>query len=197
MSDPTRTYYLENAQEFYDGTVNLDMGYQYKSFLKMIPKGGKILDAGCGSGRDSLYFKKQGYIVVAFDYSEALVKLASDLIGSPVLHLSFNDVDFVEEFDGVWACASLLHVPKSDMNTVIDKLALALKPIGILYASFKYGNNEEMRKDRYFSDYTESEFENLVTNIPSLSIISQWKTVDVRPNRKGDYWLNVLLSKST
>lgn len=195
MSDPTRTYYSENAQEFYDGTVNLDMGYQYKSFLKMIPKGGKILDAGCGSGRDSLYFKKKGYMVVAFDYSEALVKLASDLIGSSVLHMSFNDVAFIEEFDGVWACASLLHVPKNEMEGAIAKLAKALKPDGILYVSFKYGNKEEVRKGRLFSDYTESSFQALIKNISSLKIIKHWKTEDVRPKRKGEYWLNVLMRK--
>lgn len=195
MSDPTRTYYSENAQEFYDSTVNLDMGYQYKSFLKMIPKSGKILDAGCGSGRDSHYFKKKGYIVVAFDYSEALVKLASDLIGSSVLHMSFNDVAFIEEFDGVWACASLLHVPKNEMQGVIAKLAKALKPDGILYVSFKYGDKEEVRKGRLFSDYTESSFQALIKNISSLKIIKHWKTEDVRPKRKGEYWLNVLMRK--
>jgi SAM-dependent methyltransferase len=195
MSDPTRTYYLENAQEFYEGTVNLDMKYHYKSFLKVIPKGGKILDAGCGSGRDSIYFKREGYIVVAFDYSEALVKLASNLIGSPVLHMSFKDVVFIEEFDGIWACASLCHVPKNEMQGVIAKLAKALKPDGILYASFKYGDKEEFRKGRLFSDYTESTFQELIEKISSLKIVKHWKTADVRPDRKDEYWLNVLIRK--
>lgn len=195
MTDPTQKYYNENAKDFYDGTVNLDMEALYRPFLQLIPSGGKILDAGCGAGRDSLYFRQMGYDIVAFDYSEELVKLASNLIGSPVMHMSFNDIDYFEEFDGIWACASLLHVPKTEMGTVVGKLTHGLKPKGILYASYKYGENEKIRKHRHFSDYTEIEFEALVKRIPTLSIISQWKTVDVRPNRKNEYWLNVLLRK--
>lgn len=90
MNDPAHKYYTDKAKDFFDGTVYLDMEYLYQPLIKLIPEGGKILDAGCGSGRDSLYFKKNGYNVIAFDYSEALVKLASDLIGSPVLHMSFQ-----------------------------------------------------------------------------------------------------------
>ena len=197
MNDPTNKYYTDKAKDFYDGTVNLDMEDLYRPFLELIPDRGKILDAGCGSGRDSLYFRRMGYDVVAFDYSEELVKLASDLIGFPVLHMSFDDVDFVEEFDGIWACASLLHVPKSAMNMVIDKMALALKSTGILYASFKYGNKEEIRKDRYFSDYTETEIQNLINDVSSITMINHWKTVDVRPDRKDEYWLNVLMRKES
>jgi len=195
MLDPTRTYYSENAQKFYDGTVNLDMESHYNTFLNMIPKGGKILDAGCGSGRDSLYFKKKGYNVVAFDYSEALVKLASDLIGTPVLQMSFQDIAFIGEFDGIWACASLLHVPKTEMRGIISKLAEALKPDGILYASFKYGYREEIRKGRLFSDYTKSTFQALIKKESSLKIVKHWKTADVRPKRKNEYWLNALMRK--
>jgi len=195
MNDPTYEYYNARAKEFFDETVNLDMGAAYEAFLKLLPKGGKILDAGCGSGRDSLYFKKKGYDVVAFDSSGAMVKLASDFIGSHVLHMTFDDVAFTEAFDGVWACASLLHVPKSRMEAVMYKLALALKRGGVLYASFKYGDREEIRRDRHFSDYTESEFQILANKIASLSIIKHWKTADARPNRQDEYWFNVLLRK--
>jgi hypothetical protein len=81
------------------------------------------------------------------------------------------------------------------MKNVLDKLAEALKSGGILYASFKYGDKEEVRKERHFSDYTESTFQALVKKIPSLKIIKHWKTADVRPNREGEYWFNVLMRK--
>jgi 2-polyprenyl-3-methyl-5-hydroxy-6-metoxy-1,4-benzoquinol methylase len=194
---PTSKYYNDEAEKFFDETVNLDMNDLYGPFLNLIPEKGKILDAGCGSGRDSRYFKSKGYKVTAFDYSEKLVKLASDFIGDTVLHMSFDDLTSKEEFDGVWACASLLHVPKNKMKSVIDKLAEALKLDGILYASFKYGDKEEVRKGRLFSDYTESTFQALIKKISSLKIIKHWKTADVRPDRKGEYWFNVLIRKES
>ena len=92
----TLKYYTDKAKEFCDGTVNVDMGDLYQPFLELIPDGGKILDAGCGSGRDTKYFKDQGYSVVAFDYSEEIVRLATEYIGEPVLHMSFDDVEFDE-----------------------------------------------------------------------------------------------------
>ena len=101
MVNPTKKYYEEKAQQFFNGTVALDMDTLYQPFLDLMPDHGKILDAGCGSGRDTLYFKKKNYAVVAFDYSAELVKLASDHIGEPVLHMSFDDVDFCNEFDGI------------------------------------------------------------------------------------------------
>lgn len=195
MTDPTRTYYTKNAQKFYDGTVSLDMEELYLPFLELIPKGGRILDAGCGSGRDTLYFKQRGYSVVAFDYSEKLVNLASKLIGEPVLHLSFDEIKFENEFDGVWACASLLHVPKDEMKGALFQLFKALKLSGILYASFKWGEGEEVRKGRLFSDYTEDSLRELIQTIDSHQLIRSWKTTDVRPGRQDEFWLNVLLRK--
>ena len=193
----TRKYYKDKAKQFFDDTVNLDMEKLYRPFLNLIPEKGKILDAGCGSGRDSRHFKKMGYSVTAFDYSEKLVKLASEYIEDTVLHMSFDDLTYNAEFDGIWACASLLHVPKSKMKDTIDKLAAGLKPGGILYASFKYGDKEGVRKDRLFSDYTESTFQSLIKKTPSLRIIKHWKTADVRPDRKGEYWFNALLRKES
>lgn len=194
---PTSKYYNDNAEKFFTETVNLDMEDIYHQFLNILPEGGKILDAGCGSGRDSLFFKKQGYQVTSFDYSEELVKLASEYIGDTVLQISFDDLTFKVEFDGIWACASLLHVPKSNIESIMGKLTEALKQDGILYASFKYGNKEEVRNNRLFSDYTESTFSALIKKIPALKFIKQWKTADARPKRQGEYWYNVLLRKES
>jgi len=191
----TKEYYDQNADSFFKETVNIDMEDLYKPFLGLIPQGGKILDAGCGSGRDTLYFNKKGYNVVSFDYSEPLVELATEYTGQEILLRSFEDIDFTDEFDGVWACASLIHVAKRDINSAVAKLERALKPNGVLYASFKYGDDEEVRKGRFFNDYTESSIESLTKDISSLRVINMWKTEDLRDDRKEEFWLNVLITK--
>lgn len=147
------SYYDKNAEEFVAGTVNVDMSSLYTKFLSEVPKGGHILDAGCGSGRDSLHFIKCGYTVTAFDGSLEMVKRSSALIGKEVLHLTFEDLNFTEEFDGVWACASALHVPRILQASTISKLIQATKLNGIIYLSYKYGNGEEVRKGRHFTNY--------------------------------------------
>ena len=81
----------------------------YAPFLRYLPEHGSILDLGCGSGRDTLAFLQKAYQVEAIDYSESLVKKAQELTGLPVRHQSFYELDEENKYDGVWACASLLH----------------------------------------------------------------------------------------
>ena len=181
----THNYYEQEADDFYKTTVNIDLTELYKPFLELVPQGGKILDAGCGSGRDSLAFKNRGYEVTAFDYSESLAKLASELLGQKVLNMSFEDVEFTNCFDGIWACASLLHVPRNRLNIAFSKLAGALKETGILYAGFKYGTGEVFRKQRLFSCYTNDDLEELTKKCPGFEIKKWWKTEDVREEYKG------------
>lgn len=108
----TIDYYNKNAEVFFQDTACADMSYLYKQFLPLIPVGGRILDLGCGSGRDSRYFLEQGFQVTAIDGSAELCRLASKYIGQEVLCMVFRDLAFENCFDGVWACASLLHVPR-------------------------------------------------------------------------------------
>ena len=84
-------YYNENAKEFFEGTAYVDMSDNYKDFLSYVPKQGKILDAGCGSGRDSLIFIQKGYSVEAIDGSSEMCRLASEHIGQEVKHMLFQD----------------------------------------------------------------------------------------------------------
>ena len=191
----TYEYYNQKAKEFFENTVTLQMENIYQPFLELIPNGGKILDAGCGSGRDTLYFIKKGYNVVAFDYSEPLVQLACEYTGKEILLMSFDDIDFNEDFDGIWACASLIHVAKRNIQGVIRRLERALKPNGILYASFKYGDGEGFRKGRFFNDYDEKTINSLIEDLPSLNIIKALENKDIRKDRKNEYWLNLLIQK--
>ena len=167
----------------------------YEPFLSFLPPGAHILDAGCGSGRDSRAFLERGYEVTALDASEALVELASQHIGRPVLHMSFDQVRFREHFDGVWACASLLHVPERSLPQVLEQLGKALKQGGVMYASFKYGEGESVRAGRLFTDYDEESVSALLRSRPDLGILKVWRTTDLRPGRGDVTWLNVLFRK--
>jgi SAM-dependent methyltransferase len=188
----TTEYYNRNARAYYDQTVNLEISNRYNQFLKFIPLNGKILDDGCGSGRDSLFFKQQGYSVVSFDISKDLVDLASRLIGQKVLHMSFNELNFENEFNGIWASASLLHVPQEEIDDVFGKLSRALKKNGVLYASFKYGDKERKDGDRFFNDFNEEKLNLLMNRHKNLKVEKYWITEDVREDRKNEFWMNVL-----
>jgi SAM-dependent methyltransferase len=164
----------------------------YAPFLSHVPDGGRILDAGCGSGRDTKYFLEHGYDVDAFDASPAMAHLASEYLGRGVRCMTFDDVDLVDELDGVWACSSLLHVPARKMQVTVARLAAALKPQGILYASFKYGAGEWERGGRRFTSYDEDAFTLLVDAIPDFALASLWRSQDSRPGHP-ETWLNALL----
>ena len=140
-------------------------------FLNLIPEGDHILDLGCGSGRDSRFFLDHGYTVTAVDASDELANLASEFIGKPVEKLSFQELDYSEAFNGIWACASLLHCPKSEMGGVMQRMIKALKTNGIIYMSFKHGTDERIdERGRFFNDYTETEMSKLLAGYADLHI---------------------------
>ena len=187
-------YYDLNAQEFFDGTVDADMSSHHEKFLSQLPDNAHILDAGCGSGRDTLLFKSLGHEVTAIDGSIEMCKLASEYSGVEVLHMQFQDIDFEGVFDGIWASASLLHVPSTEIEMVLDKLKKSLKENGILYASFKYGDFEGERNGRYFNDFTEDSVCVLFEGC-NFEIIETWITHDARKGREDERWANILVKK--
>ena len=193
--DETLRYYNQNALSFIEGTQNADMSAQYRIFLKYLPQNGRLLDLGCGSGRDSGYFSSLGYDVTAVDGSEELCKQVRERYQIDAQCIRFEDLTFYEEFDGIWACASLLHVNKADMTSVMMKVSGALKAGGILYASFKYGNSERICNGRFFNDYTETDLDALLNGENQLSLLEYWITEDVRPDRVGECWLNFVAKK--
>ena len=191
----TLNYYNQNADTFVDGTRNVDMSGQYGFFLKHVPNGGKILDLGCGGGRDSAWFASLGFEVTAIDGSEELCKRVKEHYGLHALCVKFEDLSFVSEFDAIWACASLLHVKKEDMPHILGKVSAALRPGGVLYASFKYGREERISNGRFFNDYTERDLDTLLTAENQLTLLEYWITEDVRPERSGEKWLNFTAKK--
>ncbi|MCI9597259.1 MAG: class I SAM-dependent methyltransferase [Firmicutes bacterium] len=218
----TIAYYNENAEEFCQTTQNADMRFCREKFLTILRKSvnttdfqtnGRymkpdeihqcqksknkihILDAGCGSGRDAKAFLDLGYCVTALDASEKVCQQAEKFIKQEVVCTPFEEMDFVESFHGIWACASLLHITKKHMTDVLQRLRTALKKGGILYASFKYGIGERTTNGRFFNDYTADELAALIASC-HFSIEEIFITQDVRPNREHEPWLNVLARKS-
>ncbi|MDU5453124.1 class I SAM-dependent methyltransferase [Pseudescherichia vulneris] len=190
----TITYYQRNAQTFFDATVGVDMSSLYAPFLSQVVPGGRVLDAGCGSGRDTKAFNALGYQVEAFDASAEMVELAAAYTGLPVRQMTFNMLEAEERYDGIWCCASLLHLPQAELPEAMRRLARALKPGGVWYLSFKYGVGEREKEGRHFTDLNEAGLDALVAVLPQVSIIEQWTTQDKRPER-DEVWLNALLRK--
>ena len=190
--DNTLNYYAQNADQFVSSTRDADMRPHRERFLRLLPPGAHILDFGCGSGRDTKAFLDRGYVVTAVDGSEQLCALASAYTGIPIRRMLFRDLDDVDCYDGIWASASLLHVPFNDLPAIFRRMITALKPGGIIYSSFKYGSFEGNRGGRYFTDLTEEKSAELLRGLPELTLLDQWITNDVRPSRSDERWLNLI-----
>lgn len=191
----TLEYYARNAQDFFKSTCDKPMAEIYKDFLPLLPEKGHILDAGCGSGRDSRHFLSLGFSVDAFDASAEMAALATDYIGREVWCLSFDDIEGSKRYDGIWAAASLLHLPCTQLPKTLDHLSKALKDNGVLYASFKYGENEYMKEGRHFTPLNEKKVKALFEKLDTLHLLRVWLSDDVRQERRGEKWLNLLARK--
>lgn len=195
MSEKTQTidYYNANFENFISGTLNLDFSSTQDRFLSLLPAGAKILDFGCGSGRDSLYFKKHGFQVTATDGCLNMCRAASETTGLTVRHMLFCELDESGAYDGIWACASILHMPELQLHDVFQKMKKALKSGGIIYTSFKYGTFRGIRNGRYFCDFTRENMLEFLKMHPDLSIVEMWQTGDIRTDHRNEQWLNMLL----
>ena len=193
----TQRYYKRNAQQFFESTVAVDMAVLRDRFTALLPAHGAVLDAGCGSGRDAKAFVEQGFQVEAFDASPELAALASQHSGLPVRVMRFQDLDAVARYDGIWCCASLLHVPRAELPEVFRRLGKALKAGSVLYASFKYGQGEREDNGRVFTDMREGEIAEVLRGIKvdELRVIQEWMSKDQRRER-SDRWINVLVGKT-
>ena len=194
--DYTIDYYNQNAKNFIENTQNVDIHLAQDKFLQLLDSQSSILDFGCGSGRDTKYFLEKGYHVTATDGSAELCKLASAFTGIEVKEMLFQELDDINKYDGIWACSSILHLPKKELFPVLRKMCIALKSAGVIYSSFKYGDFEGERNGRYFTDFTEDTFRDFIKDIPELTIEDHWITSDVRPGRGNEKWLNLIIRKS-
>lgn len=194
----TLDYYNKNSEEYFNSTLNVDMTNTYKEFLKLVPEGGKILDLGCGSGRDSMNFMKLGYEVTAVDGAKELAKKASVLLGKEVIVSTFEELELKEKFHGIWACASLLHIKREDLKTVLNNLYNNLEDNGVFYMSFKYGEKEYVDdKNRYFNCFTDESIISFINENTKYNILGLYITEDKLGRVNEVKWVNLICNKKS
>ena len=193
--DETVAYYDQNATIFVEATINIDVSELYKPFEELLHPGAKILDLGCGSGRDSKYFVQHGYNVVAMDPSTVMCEQTKSYACVPVYKLKAEEMQFSDEFDAVWACASLVHVAKETQEKTMKLISDALKMGGFCYCSWKYGNRDQSDNGRHFTDYTEKSINELIEKVGVFEICKMWITSDVREQQRAQKWINIIVRK--
>lgn len=203
MMNKTIDYYNKNVVLFTNDTVSANMSDAQHRFLSILqrthaqnPENLHLLDFGCGSGRDTKCFLAERYQVSALDGSRLLAEKASKYTGIPVKPLLFQDFHEKDLYDGIWACASILHLTKEELPVIFQSIYDALKNDGIFYTSFKYGDFQGYRNDRYYTDLTKETMRALLQNLPRFMVEEEWISTDVRPGRGQEQWLNLIARKS-
>ncbi|MBB3308946.1 SAM-dependent methyltransferase [Rhizobium sp. BK196] len=176
----TTSFYDNNAETYATRdrkppTTRLD------AFLAALPKQARILELGCGGGQDCAYMLARGFDVLPTDGSAELARQAEKLIGSPVKVMRFEELAAREEFDGVWAEASLLHVPRADLPSILTLIRNALKENGVFHASFKAGSAEGHDGFGRYYNYPSKEW------LRELLVAGGWKGVVINEADGGGY----------
>lgn len=188
--------YDTNASLFIDSWLTADMQEQYGEFEKHLKPGAKILDGGCGSGRDTLYFLQKGYDVKAFDPSKEMIKYASEFTGIKINEGKWEGLDAKEAYDGVWASASLYHVSRADMAPTFKRIADALKSKGILFASFRDRPDDFVDSEgRALTSFDKVTFTDFLSTLGLFDILKLEERVDTRKDKKNEKWLFAFLRK--
>ena len=185
-------YYESNAERYATETFSADMSEQYQRFLPLLKNGAKILDVGSGSGRDACYFQKQGYQVTALEPSKNLCREIRKVFSGEIVCSGVQNYRPTERYDGIWACASLIHLKEEEVLHFFEKIDLYLEDSGIIYVSGKNGiSTGEVEDGRFFLEFTEQLVEKILTVNKQLKLEQLWYTEDVN-SRKGFRWLNVI-----
>ena len=186
-------YYESNAERYAAGTISADMSEQYQRFLPLLKKGAKILDVGSGSGRDVCYFQKQGYQATALEPSKNLGREIRKVFSGEIVCSDIQSYQTTERYDGIWACASLIHLQEEEILCFFKKIDMYLNDNGIVYVSGKSGiSTGEVEDGRFFLEFTEQLVEKILTVNKQLQLEQLWYTEDVS-GRRGFRWLNVVL----
>lgn len=180
----TLDFYDSDPEGYSEKTYGADMSPIRDRFTKHLSPGASILDLGCGSGRDSRAFSTEGFDVTPVDGSEGMCRVAERNTGLKVRRLLFSELDYEDRFDGVWACASLLHARSLDLPEIMGAVRRSLKAEGIFFCCFKHGDFEGIRDGRYYTDMT-------VDSLKSLLISSGFEPLDMWMSENGGFtWVN-------
>jgi len=196
-SNSTINYYDNNAQEYFAMSVNTDMTDCYEEFLKHIPSHGSIIDIGCGSGRDLKYFIDHGYKAEGIDASERLCELAKKYSGCNVICTQVQNFTPESTYDGIWACASLLHLSQKEILELFKRLGLFFRDKGVLFLSMKTGIKTGFDpKGRYFTNWDPRTIQMIQRDFHYLKIEKHWITND-KLNRFDFQWENIIITYSS
>lgn len=192
----TIDYYNSQARDYFDSTSEIDLTELYEVFLQYIPEGGRIIDLGCGSGRDVKWFIENGYRASGIDASSELIQIARERWGIPVEVGLIEEWVTEETFDGIWCCGSLMHLDFEEVKQFFAKLKNVMKKNGVLFMSVKSGiKTGEDEIGRFFENYTEKDIKALVEYAGDLKIQTMWYTED-RLAREDFRWLNAIIKLS-
>lgn len=187
----TVSYYDKNAEEYYRSTVDVDLDQARLRFAAYLPEHAQIIDVGCGSGRDVKAFCEMGFQAVGLDVSEKLAQIASRELGVRIIVGDMATWVAAEPFDGIWCCASLLHLTDEQVRQFADNLRMNLKPGGAIYISVKSGITTGFdEKGRYMQNFTEEELAELLQRA-EIEIVEEWDSPD-KMDREGLWWINVV-----
>ncbi len=179
---PTLEFYDREATAYAARADTIGVPKHLSNFVAQLQNGASVLDLGCGTGRDTLALIDAGLTVTAIDGSAEMAREAKKRIDRPVRVLLFEDLDCAEAFDGIWANASLLHVPRAGLPNVLARVHCALKPGGLLAASFKSGGAEGRDKlGRYYNYLNADELTAL------LNAAGAWASLDLKEGRATGY----------
>ena len=190
MND-TIQYYDSHAKNYFDSTASVDFNDAYNRFLKYVPEHGRIIDIGCGGGRDVVAFVQRGFDVIGLDASETLAELAQKKNGIQVITADMAEWIADEPYDGIWCCASLLHLNDEGAHSFFENLRHNLRSGGAIYISVKSGIETGYdEKGRYMRNFTEAELRSLMEQA-GIRIVCEWNTGD-QLQRDEFYWINMI-----
>lgn len=195
MDSLTQKYYSKNAKRFFDETVGLDLSVSCEAFIEYLEPGAKVLDLGCGSGRDSKFFLDRGFNLESWEPNNDLAELAEQYLLRPVRRSAALEISNQDKFNGIWCSASLLHLHEADFKIFLETMPASLLPGGIFYASFKWGEGEIINEGRFFLMMNECRIRSYFQRIPNLRILKLVKRPDHRVERQGQFWLEIFASR--
>ncbi len=191
----TIRFYDQNAAQYFQDTVQVDMSESRELFLRHVPPGGRIVDVGAGSGRDLKYFRENGFEAEGIDASRELCRLASAYAGAEVRCQRIQDWQPHGLYDGIWANASLLHLSLDEIRAFLRQVHPHLKPRGVLYFSMKKGIPAGYDpRGRYFTHFSEEILRQWLAEEKTYDILT-CRTMNDQMGRNGLQWLSFLLGK--